>query len=417
MKILQVNKFHYPQGGADTYFLDLCRMLEAKGHSVARFSMQNPKNLPSAWDRFFVSQVDYNEGSFANRLKGAGRIFYSREARRKFDALLGEFHPDIIHIHNIYHQISPSILLSSRKAGIPVVMHLHDYKLLSPNYTLFSGRRLYDRCIGGNYWRCVPDRCFKGSAIKSALVAAEMYLHHDILRVYEENVDIFAAPSQFLADMVMKHRPELASKVRVIPNPVDDRRFVPAPEGKRDYFLAYGRLAYEKGFDIVIQAFAALKPAGMRLMIVGDGPERKNLEDLVKGLGLTGSVDMPGALVGDDLTHVIQNAYAVVVPSRWFEVFGLTNIEAMACGRPVIASAIGAIPDIVRDGENGLLFLPENFPDLAEKMAAILKNPEKADFLGRNGRNDAECRFSNRIHTSRIEALYREATILHSKRG
>ena len=134
MRILQVNKYNYLRGGSEKYFIELSKELERAGHQVAIFSMRHPKNLPSLWEKYFVSRVSFSENSLYYSLLRPFRVLYSFEAKRKFSKLIKKFKPDIIHIHNIYHQISPSILPVAKKYNIPVVMHLHDYKLICPNY-------------------------------------------------------------------------------------------------------------------------------------------------------------------------------------------------------------------------------------------------------------------------------------------
>ena len=138
MKILQVNQFYYPRGGADKYFLDLTRTLTEAGHQVAVFSMVHPKNWPSPWSPYFVSRVSFNEGNLVDKLKTPGRVLYSLEAKRKFARLVRDFQPEIIHLHNIYHHISPSILTVAQEYKIPVVLHLQDYKLICANHSLFT---------------------------------------------------------------------------------------------------------------------------------------------------------------------------------------------------------------------------------------------------------------------------------------
>ena len=133
MKIIEVNKFYYRRGGAESYLLDIEKKLQSEGHQVAIFSMKHPKNQPSVWEKYFVSRLSFNEGSLWDKIRYPFRLFYSFEAKRKFEKLVKDFQPDVIHIHNIYHQISPSILPIAKKYGVPVYMHLHDYKLICPN--------------------------------------------------------------------------------------------------------------------------------------------------------------------------------------------------------------------------------------------------------------------------------------------
>lgn len=416
MNILQVNKFHFPQGGADTYFLDICRALEERGHTVAKFCMEHERNIDTSWKTFFVSPVSYDQQqSFVDKCRAAGRMIYSLEARRKFARLLDVFSPDVIHVHNIYHQISPSILTVAKRKHIPIVMHLHDYKLLSPNRVMYCHRHVYERALAGKYWQCVPDKCVKDSTLKSALAAVEMYIHHSFLKVYENQIDMFIAPSVFMRDMVVRYKPEVRNKVYLLENYTDEHRFTPTAEPSKEYFLSYGRLVHEKGFDLVIRAFAQL-PRGRKLFLAGSGEEELPLKNLAKELGIGDSVEFLGNLSGEKLVSTIQNALAVVVPSRWFEVFGLTNVEAMACGRPVIAARAGALPDVVKDTVTGLLFDMDNVDDLAEKMRRLLDDEGYADLLGRHGREEALSRFCLKSHVKALESLYNEAKTVYARK-
>ena len=150
MKILLINKYHYLKGGAERAYFDMARILVERGHEVAFFSMHDPNNVSTTWERYFVESVDYGalDLSLVERLRMAGRILWNHEANRKLAALLQEFQPDIAHAHNIYHQLSPSILWTLRKHGVPIVMTLHDYKVISPNYSLFVRGQIWDHTSG-----------------------------------------------------------------------------------------------------------------------------------------------------------------------------------------------------------------------------------------------------------------------------
>ena len=219
MKILQINKFYYRRRGAETYMLDLIDLLEAHGHTVGVFSMEHPDTLESPFRQHFVSHVEFSHLSnlsISDKLKAVGRVIWNREAQRKLDALLYEFKPDIAHIHNIYHQISPSILTILKKHNIPVVHTLHDYKLLAPNYNLLANGEIDESSKGGRYYNVVRNRAIKGSLAASLLGMSEMYIHK-AMQVYEKNVDCFISPSQFLKGLLDDWGVQ-AKRVEVIPN-------------------------------------------------------------------------------------------------------------------------------------------------------------------------------------------------------
>lgn len=363
MRILQVNKFHYPRGGADKYYLALGRALAEQGEEVAYFSMAHPANEESPWSRYFVSRLSFNEGSFFDKLRAPGRVLYSLEAKRKFRRLLADFRPQIVHIHNIYHQLSPSILGTAKKAGLPVVMHVHDYKLICPNYKLFVNGRPCEACRGGRYQECCRRRCLNGSWSRSLLATIEMYLHHRFLKIYEKNIDLLIAPSAFMKEKLVEFGWP-SEKIFVVLNPHDSSLpALPKPADIPGYLLYFGRLSAEKGGPLLIKAAAA---AGESLKIAGRGPEEANWRALAEKAG--GDVEFLGSLSGTDLAAALSGAKVVIIPSIWYENMPLSALEALAAGKPVIASRIGGLPEIVIDGENGLLFTAGSIEDLERQI-------------------------------------------------
>lgn len=365
MKILQVNKFYYSRGGADKYFIDLSRELENSGNEVAIFSMQHPKNLETPYSKYFVSRFSFNEGSKLNFLKAPGRIIYSLEAKRKFKKLVIDFKPDIIHIHNIYHQISPSILDVAHDYKIPVLMHLHDYKLICPNYQLFVNGQTCEDCKPKKYYNCIKKKCFKKSLAKSILAALEMYIHHSVLKIYEKNINTFIAPSEFMKEKIISFAwPE--SKIKVVINPFSSElinEVAQLDKQEENCLLYFGRLSEEKGLKTLIEA-AAL--TNSQLKFAGVGPEEENLKKLATSLNV--KIDWLGFKSGEELKSIILKAKAVVIPSIWYENMPLSLLEALKLGKLVIASNIGGIPEIIKHGENGLLFKAGDKNDLAAKI-------------------------------------------------
>ena len=263
MRILLVNKFHYRRGGAETYYLELGAALERQGNDVAYFSMKHPQNIPCRWERFFVTQREYNDprGRLAALRDGAA-LLYSWEARRLFQALCEEFQPEVVHLNNVHRQITLSILDAPylRKRQAEVVYTAHDYITVCPSYLLVDGSgELCDRCVAdGRYLHCLRRRCVKESRAKSALAAGEAYLNR-ALRM-PEKIDCVIAPSRFMSSMLVKGGwPE--GKVRVLRNFADlsqvNRTCMQrdAQDRSRPYFLFAGRLSPEKGLMDLIEAF------------------------------------------------------------------------------------------------------------------------------------------------------------------
>jgi len=382
MRILEVNKFHYLRGGAEKYFLDISEYLKKQGHEVAVFSMQHPKNLPSPWSRYFVSRISFNEGGLRDKLIAPGRIIYSREAKRKFEELVKDFKPEIIHIHNIYHQLSPSILDVAKKYQIPVVMHLHDYKLICPNYQLFTHGQICYRCRGGKYYQAVCHDCFKNSVAMSSLVTVEMYLHHRFWQIYEKNIATYIAPSRFMKNTCVSFGipPE---RIKVIYNFIDTPISPQLPEPGGDYLLYFGRLSLEKGIDVLLRALTLTK-SKVKLKIAGSGPEAERLKKMVEELKLENRVEFLGNLSPRDLKPVINQAKAVIIPSVWLENMPFSLLESLALGKVVIAAKTGGMSELIKPEISGFLFERGNSQDLAEKIDKL--ESVRLDFMGQKAK-------------------------------
>ena len=367
MKILQVNKFNYRRGGAEKYFLDITAALEDAGHELAVFSMNHPSNRPSPWTKYFVSNLDFRRNNIFDLIRTPGRIIYSWSARRKFARLLDDFQPDIIHLHNIYHQISPSILAPAKKRGIKIVMHLHDYKLFCPNYKLYTQNSFCERCQDGNYHHCLEYRCLDNSYFRSLVAYVEMWFHHRVKKYYENGIDHFISPSEFVKNEAIKFSWP-AEKISVLLNFIDSSE-KPAEIKKEDYLLYYGRLSNEKGVDLLLKALQ--KSPQSFLKIAGIGLEEEKLKALTKKYKLEERVEFLGFKFGAELDSLISSARAVIIPSRWPENMPFTLLESLSMGTPVIAAKVGGLPELVKEGENGFLFESENVDDLVAKINSL----------------------------------------------
>ncbi len=367
MKILQVNKFYYPKDGVSNYLIGLEAKLREFGHEVRVFAMDNPKNLPSQTQKYFVSYISFDATGLLNAWRAFTRIFYSFEAKRKFAALVRDFKPDIIHIHNIYHQISPSILSVAIRHKIPVVMHLHDYKLICPNYKLFTKGAVCQRCKGGKYYNCSKNKCVKNSNLMSLAASWEMYFHHRLWRIYERSIKIFITPSEFMKKTCVEFGWP-GEKFICLYNFFNDLKY-PQPALSQaqlgNYLLYFGRLSEEKGVEVLLSALAQTQE---HLKIAGEGPAENALKAKVAKLGLKDRVEFLGFKTGLELDNLINMAKAVVIPSIWYENMPLNMLESLARGKVVLASKIGGIPEIIRDAENGFLFTARDANNLAEKI-------------------------------------------------
>ena len=386
-RVLMVNKFCFGRGGAEHYMFRLADLLEARGVESLYFASRHPSNRPCAQERFFVSESDFEHpGPGLARARLAGRAVYSLEARRRISSLLEAEPVDLAHLHNIYHHLSPSILEPLHRRGIPVVMTVHDYKLVCPVYLLLSNGEICERCVGGHFSNAVRHRCNRGSLAGSALVAGETWLHRR-LGLYLKGVDVFVAPSGFIRDkLVAGGYP--AERIRVVPNFVDLNTVRPsfAPGSA---FVYVGRLVREKGVDVLIDAAAGTEAQARR-----SGAD----------------VEFRGYLEPEVAAEVVAASRAVVLPARWHENGPLAVIEAMAAGKPAIASRTGGLPELIEDGENGLLVPPNDPGALRAALLRLAGSAEEAERMGREGRARAERRHAPEAHYAAVAEAYAQAT-------
>ena len=399
MKVLVANKFHYVKGGAERYYFELARILQRKGHAVVPFAMEHEKNEPSEHSRFFVSRVSFEEDS-GSRLAKAARVIYSTEARRKIEDLVTTERPDIAHLHNIAHQLSPSILYGLKRRGVPVVQTLHDYKIVCPNYQMFVEGETCERCGAWKYYPAIFHRCMHGSTPFSLVVCVEAYVHQ-LLGTYGRLVDLFIAPSRQLLERVVAHGVD-REKIVHLPYAIELDEYAPRYDSE-DYAVYLGRLSIGKGLETLVRA--AERARDVEIRILGDGPMADDLKREVESRSL-GNVVFLGYRSGEELTSIVAGARFVVVPSECFENSPLTVYEASALGKPVVGSRMGGIPELVLDGETGLLFEPRSDAELADRMSSLWSDPARASAMGRAARERAEREFAPDRHYEAIMRIY-----------
>ncbi len=404
LKILHVNKFLYRRGGAEAYMLDVAELQRQDGHEPTFFAMDHPENLPSSNEAWFspLMELDPPSRDPVRRLRDAGRILYSKPARSGIEAVLDKTRPDVVHLHNIYHQLSPSILRPIADRSIPAVMTLHDYKLACPTYRFLADGEICEACLGGRFQNAVKRRCNQGSLLGSGLLAVETALHR-ATGAYDP-VDVFICPSQFMADK-MRAAGVFPDRLAHLNHFVDVVRTQPA-EAPGEGVLYAGRLSGEKGVDTLIDAVGAAD--GWNVRVAGDGPDRSALEDQA-ALVAPGRVSFLGRLDAPTLQREIRSAAAVALPARWYENQPMIVLESFASGRPVVASDLGGLPELIEPGVNGDLVPANDAVALAEALDALVGNPAHAHAMGVAARSDAERRFSAEVHLRGLEAMYERA--------
>lgn len=405
MKILMCNSFHYLRGGAERCFFELAALLEANGHTVIPFCMKDERNLHSKYSDYFVSQIDFpsklKETGIRPKVEVMERVIYSREASRKVTSLIEATRPDLVHVHGIAHETSPSILPAIKKYGIPIIQTLHDYKLLCPNTSFVSRNAICERCRGHRYYHVVLNRCKRDSLAASLLAAVEAYVHKS-LQIYEKHVDLFISPSHFLKKKVEHYG--IKNPVVHLPNFIDLNDFSPCYEPE-DYFIFCGRLVPEKGIRTLIHSMKNVRRS--HLYVAGDGELSNELKDFVQNNDIY-NVTFLGHLSKEKLIPLVQKASFMVTPSEWYENNPMSVIEAFASGTPVIGSDIGGIPELVQHGQTGLLFESGNREQLESCILKLLDDRNKLVHMGKCCRAHVEAKNNPSTHYQRTIALYEQ---------
>ena len=402
MKILMAHKFYYYGGGADKYFLDLASLMENHGHQVVPLSMRHPRNLKSEFSDYFVSRWDADAKGFTTKVRNALRMIHSFEAASAIKRLIADTKPDIAHLHHIYHQLSSSILYPLADAGVPVVQTVHDYKLVCPNYKLFNPRTssACDKCSGHAYYHAIFERCLQDSVLSGMLGCAESYWTL-ISGVYNKRVSRFTVSNDHLKGKLLSYGIP-AERIDILPNFIDLNAYDPRYSSD-GYALYFGRISTEKGLPTLIEAMKRL-PC-MTLKIVGDGPQLGALQAYVRENSLD-NVQFLGPAWDEDLKPILAGAMFVVVPPIWPENSPFVIYQSFAAGKPVIGSFVGGIPDLIDDGENGLLFEARDTDGLAEKMRLLASRPDLLEEMGRKARSKAEREYDPQVHYETMMSIY-----------
>lgn len=373
MKVLVVHNYYQQRGGEDATFEQECRLLGRFGHDVISYQRSN-KEIETAgpWKRMRAPlDIIWNEG-----------------ARREFRALLQADRPDVVHAHNTFFMISPSIFSACQEANVPVVQTLQNYRLFCPTAVFFREGKVCEECREHTLWRGIRHGCYHGSRRDTAVVASMIGVNR-LFRTWPGNVDGFIAVTPFgRRKLVEGGLP--ADRVMVKPNFVD-----PDPgegSGTRDYALFVGRLSPEKRAATMLSAWSRLDQP-IPLKIAGGGPEQQALQEQARHAGLD-HVEFLGQIPREKTLATLQGARFLVFPSEWYEGFPVTICEAFACGTPVICSRMGAMEEVVDDGRTGFHFTPGNAQELAAKVTWAWNHADEMRRMGCEARREFESKYT-----------------------
>lgn len=381
-------------GGSERVFFQEREFLNKEGIKVIDFSMRDPRNWDTPYSDYFIENINYKSArGMGGKIKTAFSFIHSAEAVSKLKKLAARERPDIAHLHNIYHQLTPSIIPVIKKNGVKVVLTLHDCKVICPSYLALRDKQICIECEGKYFVKPIITNCQK-SRMQALLLALEAYWHK--WRGSYDAVDLFLSPSKFLAGLVAKRIP--SEKIVILHNGIDCNDYQP---NYRDngYALYFGRLSEEKGTETLLQAHGKMK-RDFPLKVVGTGPLEEKLRASYP------AAEFLGYKTGQELKDIVANAAFVVVPSECYENCSMVVLEAMAFGKPVIGSKIGGVPEQIEDGVSGYLFEMGNATELAEKMKILADNPEIRITMGKAARQKLVKEYALSNHCDELLGIY-----------
>jgi glycosyltransferase involved in cell wall biosynthesis len=385
---MMVHNAYQQAGGEDVAFESEKRLLEENGHEVIPYVRSN---------------MELQNASLLDRIAVAPRMVWSSKTRRELAAKLDSERPDIVHVHNTFMVISPSIYSACSERGIPIVQTLHNFRLLCPSGDFFRDGRVCEACVDRTLLRSIRHGCYRNSRRATAAVAA-MLAFHRALDTWRTSVSRFIALTEFAKD-------------KFITSGFSSDRFVVKPNfadhdpGERvragDYAMYFGRLAETKGVRVLLDAWKGL-PVQYPLQIVGDGPERSALETQARELQLPGIV-FRGRLSRAETIETVKGARFAVVPSIWYEGFPMCIVESFACGTPVLCSRLGALPEIVEDHLTGLHFNPGDPQDLARTVDWAWSHSPELVKMGHAARRKYESAYTAKKNYGLLMGIYEHA--------
>ena len=385
MRILTIHNHYKEVGGEDTVFFAEAALLEEHGHKVQKLALSNK---------------DVN--SLSEKLEAAVGVIYNYKSARLVEESIKSFQPDVVHVHNFFPLVSPAVFYVCQKYKVPVVMTLHNYRLICPSALLhYDGKVQMENVHQVFPWKAILKKVYRNSAFQSASVVLTTGMHK-LLGTWQHKVDkyIVLTPgaAELFQDSSLNLKPE---QVAVKPNFTTDPGIGEMERG--DYFLYIGRLTPEKGIATLLKA---QELEGFRLKIIGDGPLRQEVQAFANE---NPQVEYLGFQQREEAMHILKRAKGLIFPSEWMETFGMTIVEAFATGTPVIAAKIGGAAHLVQHKYNGLHYTPKQASELAEQVRLLQQHESLVRELGENARLTYEQQYTPEANYRILMNIYKEA--------
>jgi glycosyltransferase involved in cell wall biosynthesis len=386
MKILMAHNSYQHQGGEDAVVNAEIELLRNHGHEVEVYRRHN------------------REIDSMPKMAVAGSTIWSQKTYKEIEQLCNHFQPDLIHGHNTFPLISPAIFWAASHKKVPIIQTLHNFRLICPQAMLLREGKICEDCVGKVPWRGIMRACYRDSALQSGAIVS-MLAAHRAIGTYSDHVTAYIALSNFSRDKFIAGglQPE---KIHVKPNFVESR-IKPQWTG-RDGALFVGRLSFEKGLDVLIEAEKIRQSLPDQtgnekfIRIIGGGPLEETVKQAFQHQYL-------GHRPSEEVHALMRASQFLIAPSTCYETFGLVAVEAFSCGVPVIASRHGGLAELIKDGVTGLLFTPGDAADLARKIAWARAHPEKMLKMGQAAYTEYTNKYTPEKNYLMLQAIYRDA--------
>ena len=409
MRILLVNYRYFISGGPEKYMFNIKKMLEDNGHEVIPFSILSTKNVETEYSKYFVEPIGNLDAVYFSEVKKTPktvwqmvtRSIYSIEVKKAIQKEIKDVKPDLVYVIHFVNKLSPSVITGAKQLGVPVVLRLSDYFLLCPRFDFLYQKKICEDCLKYGYKACIKKSCVQGSKAASIIRVISMKVH-SLLKVYDK-VDAFITPSEFLKKKLIDNGFP-SEKINCIPTFTTSKAVV----GKciiGTYGLYFGRITQEKGVEIIIKAYEQMPEKQLKIMGDDTTEEGVKLKEYVKKHKLT-NIEFLGFKSGTELEEIIKGSKYTLIPSIWYDNLPNTALESFQYSKPVIASDIGSLPELVKDGYNGFLFAPGDYMDLIAKIKLFEDDEKCVIEMGKNSRRRLEDRFAPNLHYNALMDVF-----------
>ena len=391
MKILFIHNKYQEEGGEDVAFNGEVSLFKQK-HEIFELIFNNDD---------IVTVTD--------KLKTSITGFYNFSSARKVKETIAIFKPDVIHIHNLFFTASPSILYAAKKRGVPVIVTLHNYRLICCNALLLRNNTVCELCVNHKLPHYgIKYKCYKNSSIGSAITTGITGLHK-YLKTWNKYVDQYISLTEFAKSKFIRSSLLLKeNQITVIPNFVFGNGA--PPQIRENFFLYVGRISGEKGIELLLREFS--RELTHKLIIVGDGPLKHRLEEQY----ISDNILFIGKKGRNEVVDLMSKCKALIFPSVCYEGLPFTILEAFSTGTPVIASRLGAMAEIIKDGISGFHFIPNDKNDLANAIDKFNQlNEKERQAMRKQARLSYEQKYHPEAHYQALLSVYQKAIAQNQK--